>query len=115
MRKIPLILALIFALSFGDEERREFLTQHEYGRALYANPRGIGCVKCHGKDAQGGVIAHIKQNGKLKPIIAPKITGLPFVRYENALKEGRGFMPKYDLSAQEMVSLYVFLNGEKLK
>lgn len=94
----------------NNEERKEFLTQYEYGKALYKNPRNIGCSKCHGENGEGSIISYIKQNGKLKPIIAPKITGLKFSKFEAALKNGKGLMPKYDLSASEMVSLYIYLN-----
>lgn len=109
-----LITFLFPEILLGDnEERKEFITQYEYGKALYNNPRSIGCIKCHGENGEGAIISHIKQNGKLKPIIAPNITNLTFARFEEGLKLGKGFMPKYNLTASEMVSLYIFLNPPK--
>lgn len=94
-------------------DTKEFITQYEYGKALYENPRSIGCNKCHGNNGEGSIISHINQNGKWKPIIAPKITGTSFAKFENALKSGKGLMPKYNLNPSEMVSLYIFLNPPK--
>ncbi|RAX51812.1 hypothetical protein CCY99_08405 [Helicobacter sp. 16-1353] len=116
MKQISSIFCLIifsFPMLNADGERKEFLTQYEYGKALYNNPRNIGCIKCHGQNGEGAIISYIKQNGKLKPIIAPKITGLKFARFEQGLKSGKGFMPRYNLTASEMVSLYIFLNPPK--
>lgn len=107
MKKILISLLLCITV-YGNE----FLTPYEYGKALYKNPRGIGCIKCHGRYGEGAIISYIKQNGQLKPIAAPKITGLTFDRFEEGLKLGKGFMPKYDLSVSEIVSLYIFLNPQ---
>ncbi len=116
MKKIFLLILyslVVVSLQAQEEQRKEFLTQYEYGKALYKNPRNIGCIKCHGKNGEGSTISYIKQNGSTKPIVAPKITGTKFTEFENALKSGKGFMPKYNLSTSEIVSLYIFLNPPK--
>lgn len=108
MKKIFLISILLCSIAYSNN----FLSPYEYGKALYKNPRGIGCIKCHGQYGEGTIISYIKQNGKLKPIIAPKITGISFDKFEEALKLGKSFMPKYNLSVSEVVSLYIFLNPQ---
>ena len=108
MKKMLLSSILLCCIAHSNN----FLSPYEYGKALYKNPRGIGCIKCHGQYGEGTIISYIKQNGKLKPIIAPKITGISFDKFEEALKLGKGFMPKYNLSVSEIVSLYIFLNPQ---
>ncbi len=90
--------------------RQEFLTPYEYGRALYANPRGIGCIECHGDSGEGALIGEYRQNGKLKRVFAPKIRGVKFARFESALKNPKGLMPRYNLTSSELLALYTFLN-----
>jgi argininosuccinate synthase len=34
-----------------------FISNLEYGQMLYKNPRGIGCIKCHGDNGKGKLIA----------------------------------------------------------
>lgn len=113
--KYIFIVISIFVLAYSNSQNKKdntsFLTQYEYGKELYNNPRNIGCIKCHGEYGEGKVISYIKQDGKNKPIIAPRITNISFIKLENALKNPKGFMPKYDLIASEMLALYVFLNN----
>lgn len=108
-----IILAIFFStLLFAEikDNRKEFLTPYEYGRALYSNPRGIGCNECHGSSGEGAVISYVRVNNKTKPITAPRITNIDFKTFDNALRSGKGIMPKYNLTAREKVSLYIFLN-----
>lgn len=109
MKKILIFNLLLYIVVYGND----FLTPYEYGKALYKNPRGIGCIQCHGQYGEGSIISYIKQNGKLKPIIAPKITNITFDKFEEGLKLGKGFMPQYDLSVSEIVSLYIYLNPQQ--
>lgn len=114
--RIFMIFLAFYAFAFAqdnerqDNERKDFLTQFEYGRALYKNPRGIGCIQCHGTNGEGGVISSITQNGKTKYITAPKIRGVNFIKFENALKNPKGLMPSYNLTPSELLALYIFLN-----
>ncbi|RDU60836.1 cytochrome c [Helicobacter sp. MIT 14-3879] len=109
--KIILLISFFNVFLFSDENiRKEFLTQYEYGKALYKKPRGIGCIECHGRNGEGSVISYIKQKNKNKPIIAPNIRGVGFIKFESALKNGKGVMPRYNLTASEMLALYIYLN-----
>jgi len=49
--KIIFLILPIFLLA--DES---FISNLEYGEMLYKNPRGIGCIKCHGKNGKGKII-----------------------------------------------------------
>lgn len=106
-----LMLILMFTFTYA-ENNTTFINQYEYGKELYKNPRGIGCIQCHGENGEGGVIAYVVQNGKRKEIMAPKIKGLTFVKFENALKYPKGLMPKYYLTIGEILAIYSFLNPE---
>lgn len=109
------MILLLFSALFAENQsakntRQDFLTLFEYGRALYKNPRGIGCIKCHGDNAEGAIISTIYQNGKAKNIAAPDIRGVNFIRFESALKTPKGLMPSYNLTSSELLALYKFLN-----
>ncbi len=43
-----------------------FITQYEYGKMLFNNPRGISCKKCHGDKAQGKFISKFEHKVKSK-------------------------------------------------
>ena len=109
------VILLLFSALFADNQnaknsRQDFLTLFEYGKALYKNPRGIGCIKCHGDNAEGAMISEIRQNGKAKNIAAPDIRGVNFIKFESALKNPKGIMPSYNLTSSELIALYKFLN-----
>lgn len=107
-----LLFGVLFAENTSSQKptRQDFLTLFEYGRALYKNPRGIGCIKCHGDNAEGAIISTIYQNSKAKNITAPDIRGINFIRFESALKNPKGLMPSYNLTSSELLALYTFLN-----
>jgi hypothetical protein len=94
-----------------------FITQYEYGQMLFENPRGIGCVKCHGTKAQGTTIASYQdKKGNVKKIMAPKIAGISLKKFEKVLsaKENKSLvMPTYFLTKEELVSIHFYLNNLK--
>lgn len=111
--RIFMILLAFYSIVFAENsERKVFLTNIEYGKALYKNPRGIGCIECHGANGEGGVISSITQNGKTKMITAPKIRGVNFTTFESALKNPKGLMPSYNLVSSELLAIYAFLNPD---
>jgi hypothetical protein len=118
MKKILLFLPLIL---LGED----FISNLEYGKMLYTNPRGIGCIKCHGNDAKGKVIATYidDKTGEKKEIIAPNIQKVPWIvfyqRLKNSkvLKKGKfkplnySVMPKYDyLVDNEIKAIYNYIH-----
>jgi len=95
---------------------------------LYDNPRGISCVKCHGKSGKGKIIAvYINDKiGKKEKLIAPNITKVSYeifynrVKYSKILKKKKfktlnySAMPKYDyLVDAEIKSIYNYLHKGK--
>ena len=94
---------------------------------LYENPRGIGCIKCHGKNGKGKLIAKYyiinKDNKKIyKQIVAPEITSIIWENFYLKLKKGvvltdgkyrkinYGVMPKYEyLTRSEIEAIYFYL------
>jgi len=116
LRLIILFLPLIL-LSKEDW----FITKLEYGKMLYNNPRGISCAKCHGKHAQGKIIAkyyETKNNKKiLKTIKAPNIQNISFEKFKKKLfHKYLSVMPKYDyLTNEEINTIYLYISSLKDK
>ncbi|MCI5968052.1 c-type cytochrome [Helicobacter sp.] len=90
-----------------------FITPLEYGKMLYENPRGIGCVECHGQYGQGDKIANYTHKGQTKFIYAPRINNLDFETFKDALQKGKRVMPKYYLTANEIEAIYKYLQNFK--
>ena len=120
---MKLILILLPLFLIGED----FITNEEYGKMLYENPRGIGCIKCHGKNGKGKLIAKYyiinKDNKKIyKQIVAPEITSIIWENFYLKLKKGvvltdgkyrkinYGVMPKYEyLTRSEIEAIYFYL------
>jgi len=113
-----------------------FITKYEYGKMLYANPRGISCIKCHGADARGKKVAsftHIKNKKKYKCIIKSNdITNISYKDFIHTLdprlkKVKKKFkkdevckkltygnsMPTYFLTNEELDSIYFYLKNKE--
>jgi hypothetical protein len=118
---------LIFLFSFSFLFGQDFISNDEYGAMLYKNPRGIGCVKCHNKNAKGKIIAtyYDKKNQK-RVVVAPDITNINWkefyyrLKYSKVLKKGKfktlyySFMPKYTyLTDIEIRTLYKYVKSKK--
>ena len=99
------ILALI--------SRADFLSNYEYAKMLYKDPRGISCINCHGKKGNGGVLTSyiIELNGNkiIKEIKAPKINNLNKEQFLKAFKKRKRFMPDYYLTEEELAYIYFYL------
>lgn len=110
-----LFTALLFAQS-EDSKNESFITEYEYGKLLYHNPRGIGCHNCHGKRGEGMVIAKYSHRGKERELIGPSVNNILYEKFKATLsKEGR-VMPKYFLVEDEIKAIYYYLeesNKEK--
>ncbi len=88
-----------------------FITPQEYGANLYENPRGIGCVKCHGKDGEETLLASYVHKGKQRHIIVPRINNLAFETFKVALSKDSGVMPKYNLTDEEINAIYLYITS----
>ena len=107
MKVFVCILLLLISLRAED-----FITKMEYAKMLYSNPRGIGCILCHGKRGEGSVIARYKHNGKQKELVAPAINKLSKKRFFKALQSSNSVMPKYFLTNSEIEVLYFYVTSE---
>ncbi|WP_457596463.1 c-type cytochrome [Hydrogenimonas sp.] len=90
-----------------------FITQYEYGQMLYENPRGIGCVHCHGKHGEGAVIARYKEQGEEKVLKGPDIRHADEATLKAVLKKRHRVMPTYFLTPQEIAALHYYLSHEE--
>lgn len=105
---------------------------------LYNNPRGIGCVKCHGDNANGKTIIsfeHIYRDKKYKcKLSAPSIKNIDYKQFykkvngkDNTKKTFKNdevcqkliynadIMPTYFLVDEEIEAIYYYINNLKDK
>ncbi|MDA3968253.1 c-type cytochrome [Helicobacter ibis] len=104
---------LFFLIPFFLCAEDSFITQIEYGRMLYENPRGIGCVECHGESGEGKIIANYTHKKKQKQLYGPKINDIEFDSFSKALQKSQKIMPKYYLTKQEIEAIYKYLESKK--
>ena len=124
-------ISLIAQSNFEDS----FITQYEYGKMLYKNPRGISCNKCHGDDAKGKTIVSFKHTKNKKTytctIETKDITNISYSKFLQTLdpkleKPKKKFtkeqvcekitygnsMPTYFLTKEELKSIYFYLTNK---
>lgn len=93
-----------------------FITDYEYGQMLYKNPRGIGCIKCHGKDGKRMFIARYTHKTKEYEIFAPSIENITFAKFKKKLKSHtntKSIMPTYFLTHDEIKSIHNYITNRK--
>jgi len=102
-----IILVLIFSLTVSAED---FISDFEYGQMLYANPRGVSCVPCHGSTGKGKKIVSYKNSKNKKVTISgPDITGNTLEEISSSIREGKGVMPRYFLTDEEVETIYKYI------
>jgi len=109
----------VFSLSLILQASDSFLSNDEYARMLFKNPRGIACSSCHGERGEGGVLATytIQQSGEkiLKEITAPRINNLDMKQFIKAFERKKRYMPRYYLTDKELAYIYFYLIKQKDK
>ncbi len=106
--KTILFFSLFLYLLYAEES---FITQFEYGKMLYENPRGIGCVHCHGLEGEGLEVASYKnKKGDIQILKGGAINNLNYEHFAAALKKGNRIMPRYYLEDSEIRAIYLYLN-----
>ncbi len=132
---IKLFLLITTTLLFGQNGfDNSFITQYEYGKMLYENPRGISCTKCHGGDAKGLVIETFKHTRNKKEYIcslkSPDITKISYEDFKVVMDPAlerkkkkfekdqvcekltyRNSMPTYFLTPEELSSIHFYLTN----
>ncbi|MSN96732.1 cytochrome c [Campylobacter sp. FMV-PI01] len=111
MKKVFVLLIVFIKFLFADS----FITDVEYGKMLYKNPRGIGCNKCHGAKGEGGIIATYKELNKIdrkkynKNLVAPAINELDPQEFADGVLKSNKIMPMYFLTKDEIIAIYKYL------
>lgn len=86
-----------------------FISNDEYAKMLYKNPRGIGCDKCHGENGEGKEISSFVSGKNRVSLVGPRINNLSISQFSKALKKGKRLMPEYFLTDEEKAYLYYYL------
>lgn len=92
----------------------DFITQREYAKMLYENPRGISCKECHGESGKEQILEYITHKGKKTPFIVPNIQSVSFDEFVRALSQTRkakSIMPTYSLTKEEIKALYAYIQN----
>ncbi len=106
------LIALFFVLVAlsGDDG---FLSNKEYAKKLYHNPRGISCAQCHGEKGEGdrlsAYVIELDGKRKLKDIDAPAINNIKMLRFLKAFEKKRSYMPTYYLTDKELAYIYFYI------
>jgi len=113
MRFISVLSIIIITLSQSKD--LSFITDYEYGRELYKNPRGIGCNECHGEKAEGMIIARYKHKNKDKILFTEPLNVANYDSFVKSFQktEKSKVMPKYFLTDSELRSIYKYLLSVK--
>jgi len=82
---IRLFFIFLFTLLYAKNDNW-FITNLEYGKMLYNNPRGISCAKCHGRKGEGKIItSYINYKGKKIIIKTRPFKNMTFEKLKKAL------------------------------
>jgi hypothetical protein len=127
---IRLFFIFLFTLLYAKNDNW-FITNLEYGKMLYNNPRGISCAKCHGRKGEGKIItSYINYKGKKIIIKTRPFKNMTFEKLKKALfhkikikqiikKNSNSplkfinIMPKYDyLTKNEIRALLLYINSK---
>lgn len=113
--RIYFILFLFLSSLFAES----FITDIEYGKMLYQNPRGIGCNKCHGVKGEGSLIASYKEFNQTSGekydvnLTAPAINQLSLQELADGIIYKKSVMPTYFLTKDEIIAIYKYLKEKK--
>jgi hypothetical protein len=129
--KFLLLSGIVFSFIYA-KNNDWFITNLEYGKMLYNNPRGISCAKCHGSKAQGKTVtSYINKKGEKVTIKTLPLKHLTFDKLKKALfhdynlKKIRAknpdsplifinIMPKYNyLTDNEIKALLLYINSKE--
>lgn len=108
MMKVKFLFLCAAVWLFG----ADFITQKEYAKMLYENPRGISCKECHGESGKEQILEYFTHKGKKKPFIVPNIQSVSFddfVRSLSQTRQAKSIMPTYSLTNEEIKALYAYI------
>jgi len=109
------IFLLYITNTYAKTNDNLFITDFEYGQMLYKNPRGIGCIKCHGENGDKKFIAQYKSKNETIKIYAPKINNLTLKKFKTVLtskRSSKSIMPTYFLTLDEIQSIHLYITNK---
>jgi len=110
--KVLLFLLLFLKLSASES----FITDYEYGEMLYTNPRGVGCIQCHGKVGEGKIIVTYKDKEKNTHIVkGADIRKTTLKEMIASLNSYHKIMPRYYLTDDEVKYIFDYLKLKNKK
>ena len=106
------LFSLLFVLvTLGADDG--FLSNEEYAKKLYHNPRGISCAQCHGEKGEGdrlsAYVIELDGKKKLRDIEAPAINNIKMLQFLKAFEKKRSYMPTYYLTDKELAYIYFYI------
>ena len=100
---------LLILLPFLLCAQEDFISHYEYGEMLYANPRGVSCVQCHGKNGEGKIIVEYRDIHGKQALKGTDIREESLSRMINSVNTYHKVMPRYYLTDEEVQAIYDYL------
>jgi hypothetical protein len=117
-----IFISAIFLSNIHAKNNDWFITNLEYGKMLYNNPRGISCAKCHGSKAQGKIVtSFINKKGEKEIIKTLPLKKLTFKKLKKALfhqfslKKIKAKHPNSPLKYINIMPKYNYLTDNEIK
>ena len=99
-------ILLLPLMLWGQED---FISHYEYGEMLYANPRGVSCAQCHGKDAEGKTIVEYRDIHGKQALKGADIRKKTVDEMIIAVNSYHKIMPRYYLTDEEVKAIFDYL------
>ena len=103
MKRLWILLPLML---WGQED---FISHYEYGEMLYANPRGVSCSQCHGKNGEGQMIVEYRDIHGKQVLKGSDIRRDSLSTMIHAVNSYHEIMPRYYLTDEEVEAIYDYI------
>ena len=100
---------LLFVLPLLLGANEDFISHYEYGEMLYANPRGVSCSECHGKDGAGTTIVEFRDIHGKQAIKGSDIRKESLQTMIKSVNSYHKIMPRYYLTDEEVKAINDYL------
>ncbi|MEA2048935.1 MAG: cytochrome c [Campylobacterota bacterium] len=101
------LLWVIFPIILWSGE--DFISDYEYGEMLYANPRGVSCVQCHGTSGEGQIIVEYRDVEGKVVLRGSDIRQESLDAMIKSVNSYHQIMPRYYLTNEEVRAIYDYL------
>lgn len=89
--------------------QEDFISHYEYGEMLYANPRGVSCSQCHGKNGEGQMIVEYRDIHGKQVLRGSDIRRDSLSAMINAVNSYHKIMPRYYLTDEEVEAIHDYI------